>query len=384
MLCAQCLRRLDTSAQSCPACMADPLLGGRYRLDRPLGEIRGESSYRATRVEDALLVRVRAVNLDHSASSNLARAQTAARIAKLEHRGLPRLLEQCELGGEPGRLCLIHEYVRGQTLLEFVLAEPERARDPMWLLNLLSELAGILAYLHGQAPAITHGRIAASTVLVVAGPEQRICLLDLQLSPSTSPAADLRALGVLLASLVSLPSLAMGEGTNEVLAEILASSSEPPPRWREHVDSQFASLIERMLANDAAHQISSAALREAAAELVRARVAEERRSPPTLARPLRPTPRFVMLESVPNPDGSVRQAAVPVSPSHSRAAARRSGEDVPVMRPDELSRELSQAYRATAQLEQQKQKQNVFARVAVVLLVAILAALATYLAMHPK
>jgi serine/threonine protein kinase len=357
--------------------MADPLLGGRYRLDRPLGEIRGESSYRATRVEDALLVRVRAVNLDHAGSSNLEQAQTAARIAKLEHRGLPRLIEQCEVGGEPGWLYLIHEYVRGQTLLEFVLAEPARARDSVWLLNLLSELAGILAYLHGQSPALAHGQITGNTILVGAGPEQRISLLDLNLSGSANPAADLRALGVLLTSLVSL-----GEGTNEVPAEALASPTEPPPRWREHVDSQLASLLERMLANDPAHQITSVALREAVAELVRVRGAEERRSPPTLARPLRPTPRFVMLESVANPDGSVSQAARPVPRSGSRAGVRRASEDIPVMRPDELSRELSQAYRATAQLEQEQQKQSALARVAVVLLVAILAALATYLAMR--
>lgn len=366
MLCAQCLRRLDTSAQWCPACSADPLLGGRYRLDRPLGEIRGESSYRATRVEDALLVRVRAVNLDHAAHGSEV-GQAAARIATLEHRGLPRLIEQCEIGGEHGRMCLIHEYVRGQTLLEFVLAEPERARDPVWLLHLLSELATALAYLHGQSPAIAHGQISTNTILVG---DQRVCLLDLQLSGSASPAADLRALGVLLASLLA------GEGGRA------STPAEPPARWREHVDSQFASLLERMLANDPQHQISSIALCEAVAELVRVRSVEERRSPPTLARPLRPTPRFVMLESVPNPDGSVTRAARAVPSTGSRAGARRPSEDIPVMRPDELSRELSQAYRATEEFEQQEHKQHVYARAAVALLVAIIAALATYLAMR--
>lgn len=375
MLCAQCLRRLDTSAQWCPACKADPLLGGRYRLDRPLGEIRGESSYRATRVEDALLVRVRAVSLEHAAAG-----ESAAKLAKLEHRGLPRLIEPCEVTGEHRRLCLVHEYVRGRTLREFVLAEPERSRDPGWLLNLLSELASVLAYLHRQSPAIAHGQISASSILVGTGPDQRICLLDLQLSGSASPAADLRALGVLLASLLA------GEGgrssSPDENTEVSATPTEPPARWREHVDSQFAGLIERMLANDPAHQITSVALHEAVAELVRARGVEERRSPPTLARPLRPTPRFVMLESVPNPDGSVSQAARPVPRTSTRVGARRASDDIPIMRPDELSRELSQAYRATAQLEQQQQKQHVVARVAVALLVATIVALATYFAMH--
>lgn len=380
MLCAQCLRRLDTSAQWCPSCMADPLLGGRYRLDRPLAEFRGESSYRATRVEDALLVRVRAVKADHAAR------ETAARIAKLEHRGLPRLLEQCETVGEHGRLYLVHEYVRGQTLLEFALAEPERSRDPAWLLQLLSELASVLAYLHGQSPAIAHGQISVKTILVGAGADQRICLLDSTLSGATSsagaisPAADMRALGVLLASLLT------GKAGHAETRETGETPTEPPARWREHVDSQFASLLERMLANDPDHQITSVALRESVANLVRARGVEERRSPPTLARPLRPTPRFVMLESVPNPDGSVSQTSRPVPRTGSRAAARRPSEDIPVMRPDELSRELSQAHREfeqLEQLEQQKQKQHAFARVGVALLVAMIAAFATYLlAMH--
>jgi serine/threonine protein kinase len=348
--------------------MAEPLLGGRYRLDRPLGETRDESSYRATRVEDALLVRVRAVSIDHAASS--------AGLAALEHRGVPRLIEQCQTSGEHGRLWLIHEYVRGRTLLEFMLAEPQRARDPLWVLPVLSELAAVLAYLHGQSPAIAHGQISANTILIGSGPDQRVCLLDVQLRGSASPAADLRALGVLVASLM------VGHDEQAEHAELSMPSTEPPPRWREHVDRQLASLIERMLANDSTHQITSGALHEAVAELVRARGADERRSPPTLARPLRPTPRFVMLESVANPDGSVSQTARPVPPTVSRIAVRRRSEDIPVMRPDEHSRELSQAHRASVQLEQEQQKQHVFTRVLVALLVAVVAALATYLAIR--
>jgi serine/threonine protein kinase len=326
--------------------MADPLLAGRYRLDRPLGEAHGESSYRATRVEDALLVRARAVTRENADISGL------SRIAKLVHPSLPRMIEHCEITGQPDRLWLIHEYVRGRTLSEFVLAEPVRAHDPAWLLGLLVDLAGALAYLHEQAPAVAHGRISADTVLVGAGPEQRICLLDLQLSGSASPAADMRALGVLLTSLLV----------------------DPP------ADRQLAALIERMLAEDPEQQITSAALREAAAGLARTRNGEERRSPPTLAPQRRPTPRFVMLEQVANPDGSVSQTSRPVPAAGSGGGRRRSSQDIPVMRPDELSRELSQAHQATAALEQRRRKQIALARVAVVVVVAMIAALATYAA----
>jgi hypothetical protein len=356
MLCAQCLRRLDTSVQRCPACMADPLLAGRYRLDRTLEETAGESSYRATRVEDALLARARAVNLDHSSPREQLRA-TVARISKLEHRGLPRMIEHCEIGGETERLWLIHEYVRGRTLAELVLAEPERKRDPVWLLGVLAELAAVLGYLHEQSPAVAHGQISANSILVGDGPELRVCLLDLQLSAqvleSGSPAADVRALGSLLSS------------------------------WDVgHGDRQLALLIERMLAEDPERQITSAGLREAVAGLVRARGYEDRRSPPTLALVRRPTPRFVRLEQVHGPDGSVSQTSHPVPPTSSRVGARRPSGDIPIMRPDELSRELSQAHHASAEIEQRERKQLVFARVGVALLVAMITALVTYLAMH--
>jgi serine/threonine protein kinase len=266
------------------------------------------------------------------------------------------MIEHCEIAGETEHLWLIHEYVRGRTLAELVLAEPERKRDPAWLLGILAELAAVLAYLHEQSPAMAHGQISASSILVGDGQDLRVCLLDLQLSQPASPLADLRALGSLLVS------------------------------WdANHVDSQLASLIERMLAEDPERQITSAELREAVAMLIRLRGYEDRRSPPTLALTRRPTPRFVRIEQVQGPDGSVSQASHPVPPTSSRAAGHRGSGDVPIMRPDELSRELSQAHHASVEQEQQEQrahKQLAFARVAVALLVALITGLVTYLAMH--
>lgn len=50
------------------------------------------------------------------------------------------------------------------------------------------------------------------------------------------------------------------------------------------------------------------------------------------------------------------------------------------MRPEDLSRELSQAFRVSAALEERQRKQLAFARVLVVLISATIAALATYIA----
>lgn len=348
MLCAKCLRRLDTGAQRCPTCGGDPLLGGRYRLDRPLAEAPHESSYRATRVEDGLLVRARAVDVGRAGSSS---RDAAARITKLEHRCLPRALEHCEIDG---RLWLVHEYVRGRTLAEFALAEPLRAREPAWSSELLAELAGALAYLHAQTPPIAHGQISTQTIWVADGNDPRFRLLDLQLSDVCRPTDDVRSLGVVIRGLLG----------------------------SETVDDPLRDLLARMLASDSAQRITSAQLQEASAQLVRARPADDRRHPPTLGRARRPTPRFTMLETVANPDGGVSQVSRPVPATSVRMSARRRGDDIPLIRPDELSRELSQAYRATAAFEERQRKQLAIARVAVVILVATIAALATYLAMR--
>ncbi len=348
MLCAQCLRRLDTGAQRCPACGGDPLLGGRYRLDRPLAEGPSESSYRATRVEDGLLVRVRAVDVARASLDAGSLREAAAQITKLEHRCLPRALEHCEI---EGRLWLVHEYVRGRTLAELATDEPLRVREPVWSSAVLAELASVLTYLHARVPAIAHGQISAANIWVADGSEPRFCLLDLQLANTGSPAADVRALG-------------------SVLERLLVDGP---------IDPGLVGLLDRMRGEQ---PITAAALADAVAGLARSRRPDEHRHPPTLARPRRPTPQFMMLETVSNPDGSVTQAARPVPPAKSRVATRRRGDDIPLVRPDELSRELSQAYRATAAFEERQRKQLAVARVAVVLVVAMIAALATILAMH--
>jgi hypothetical protein len=61
---------------------------------------------------------------------------------------------------------------------------------------------------------------------------------------------------------------------------------------------------------------------------------------------------------------------------------RAQSPDIPIMRPEDLSRELSQAYQATAALELRQRKRLSFARVLVVLIAAMIAALTTYLAAH--
>lgn len=338
--------------------MGDPLLDGRYRLDRPLVETDARASvYRATRVDDGLLVRVCALQLD--ATELEPRRQAATRAATFEHPKLPQLLA-CVTTGERC-LWLIYEHVPGPTLTELLAGEPERWRESAVVLELLAGIADALAYLH--AHGLAHGGIVAASL-------SGRGLLDARLEPlaSASAPADVSALGWLFAA--------------------AASGSQPgslAPSWRDTIeDGALVALIDRMLAPDPDQRIASQTLREAAHGLLRVRkVSDDRRSPPTLPRASRPTPRFMMLEPPsPSPSPRVGSAGQTSSRTGVTALSRKRDDDVPVMRPEDLSRELSQAYRATAATEERRRKHDIVLRAVVVLLAAIIAGLATYIVLR--
>lgn len=383
MVCAKCLRQIDAGAQRCPACEGIPIVMGRYRLDRTLRDDPGAVSYRATRIEDGLLVR----------AHMLTRGQTEAPAHRqvldhsaLDHPALPQELD-AELDLDRACVWLIREHIRGETLAALLEAGAERVREPDHVLQILADVADALAYLHGQQPPVVHGCISPTTILArdEARTSTTICvvsLLDMPASWDTqSPAADVRALGRVGAALLSLESSA----------------------WPSHQRKGLAALIERTQSPNPPQAITSAELRDAIVELRTclpdpAKPEREPRSPPTTARPTTPAPRFMMLEpgrpsrpsrpSVP----SVKIPKAPLDPSRQRVTSRSLGTfhghrskpslDIPVMRPEDLSRELSQAYQATAALEDRQRKRLSFARVLVVLIAAMIAALTTYLAMH--
>ncbi|KIG15776.1 serine/threonine kinase [Enhygromyxa salina] len=409
----------------------------RYRLDRQLRDEPNAAGYRATRTDDALLVRALALTVQDAPLIEPALADTTARLRALQHPALPREIEiELEHTIETGhaRLWLIREQVRGETLAERL--EAGGPREPGFALRVLLGVAEALAYLHAQRPPIMHGRISPTTILIRDESRRHtnphgICLLDLQAtlaSPSDalSPATDLRDLGLVGAALLELDTSA------------LSSGEAPGPRadgLRAPLHSgqvaALATLVERMLEPDPSLRITSAELRDALTALQSSTPSRERRaSPPTAARATTPGPRFMMLEPTTpgprfmmlepttpgrpgrpsrpdnnprsnanrstNPSASGRgpqaraEASRPVRPrtasrslgSFHAHLAKPQGPDIPIMRPEELSRELSQAYQATAALQDRQRKRLSVARVLVVLVAAMIAALTTYLAIH--
>lgn len=359
MLCARCAREVAAGAQRCPTCSCDPLLDRRYRLDRRLGNDSIGISYRATRIDDATLVRARSCMLRHWPSEP-ERAGGLAQLRELDHPSLPRWLDDFVLGeGSLATLWSIHEHVAGQTLAEALAAAPEHRLEQARVIGLVRDLADALAYLHERPEPLIHAALSPMRVLLRSDGRQA-CLLDLgcahpivhgasnrgladalawvtpeQRFADPTPASDVWALGAIAIVALSGASLSSLRDSQQRLC------------WRERISvtPELAALLERMLEIDPQRRITAIELRDALDRLP---------SPPVRARP--------------------RARGMP-------QASERSA-DAPIMRPDELSRELSQAHHVATTLAQQQRTKLVLARVVVGLVTAVIAAVATCVALQ--
>lgn len=356
MICARCAREVAAGAQRCPSCAGDPLLDGRYRLDRQLANDSIGVSYRATRVDDATLVRARSCML-RRLPDEPERSARLAMLRELDHRSLPRWLDSIVVGeGSLAMLWTIHEHAAGQSLTEALAAAPERRFDQARTVAMMRDLADALAYLHEQPTPLIHGALAPAHVQLRVR-DRPAWLLDLGCAPAVVHGASNRGLADALA--YSAPEQLHGDPTtaSDVWAlgaiAIVALSgarlsglrdASQRLRWRDRVrvTPELAALLERTLEPDPARRITAARLRHALDRLPVGNVAAVQRAEVTPARP--------------------------------RAS------DVPIMRPDELSRVLSQADHAASTLARQRRTRLVVARVLVAIVTALIAGLATWVA----
>jgi serine/threonine protein kinase len=380
MICARCARQVAAGAFECPNCGSDPLLDGRYRLDRELASDPLGASWQATRIEDELLVRARAC-LVRRLGDGPEIDDRLARIRSLEHAALPRRLDAFVRGeASLATHWLIDEHIVGPTLASAITAAPERRLEQRRVVTILRELGDLLAHLQRQPVPIVHGAMTPELILLGSG-ERGACLLDLGLASAGTHASGTRGLADSLgfaapeqlyadataaADVWALGAIAVVALSGARLASLRDSTSAL--RWREHVEisTSLAAVLERMLDPDPERRIRAAELVGALTELDHPEPSTSRQHPWTPNRA---------------PHTGLTAPPKPVAPRSAAAAQRNAKPDVPVMRPDELSRELSQAHQATVALEQQQRSQLVLARVLVVVVAALIAALTTYIAL---
>ncbi|MCA9684080.1 MAG: hypothetical protein KC457_17905, partial [Myxococcales bacterium] len=138
MICAACAETVEVTDAGCPLCGNDPVLDGRYRLDAVLAHSSAGVSYRATRLDDSLLVRALVRDVDLQQDDPMLRSR---QLRALDQPRLPRCIDVFELRqGERHRLWVVHDFVRGTSLAE--IAQP---LDKDELLATLDEATAMLA-----------------------------------------------------------------------------------------------------------------------------------------------------------------------------------------------------------------------------------------------
>lgn len=419
MICAECAEEVDDGVRRCPACSGDPLLGGRHRIDAIEQIDALGTTYRATRVADGTPLWLRELPFRRGPGDpGSSLEHEAERLATLQHPALPSWIEHLvRRDGRTGSLWIVQAAVPSTPLARLAR---ERSFDASEVLARLEPLADLLRYLHRQTPPVVHGGITPNSVVEQietrrASPSEAIRLLlvgfntigtDRQISPATG--SGVQAVARVMASMAPEQFFGRAEPATDVwglglIAIVLLTGSTPlelrdPDHrllWRERVaiDESLAELLDGMLHRDPERRPSAAelckrigALRRSQRTTVRIPRDElddrdhdrDRDRPLAIAGSIgRRSPEADSQPSTSRPARThrVRDTGPPVR----RTRRSASSEDVPVMRPADLSRELSQAVHATAQLDGRKRRRVTAARVIVVLVVALITVLTLWL-----
>lgn len=294
MICGHCGEAIEGQPTSCPACEADPLLEGRYRLEAVVGRGAAGITYRAVRLADGQAVAIKEMPF-HRIDSPKVRAlfdRETRVLQQLDHPRIPAYVDHFVAGdGRHRSLYLAQAFIDGPTLAAEMASRRYREDE---VLAIVAEVADILDYLHTLRPPVIHrdlkpGNLMRRThdeaIVLVDFGAVRDALADPAMGGSTvvgtygymapeqyrgdaSPATDLYALGVTAAVLLTRrPADALSERPGAI-------------DWRREVDAHpaTAALLDDLLRSDPIRRPESARVvarraREAIEAIERARMA---------------------------------------------------------------------------------------------------------------
>lgn len=438
MFCAACKREIEQTGdgQACPSCGApawlDAVAGGRLRLDERIEQDGVSACYDATWFDGdhERPVRARYVSFRVRADEDEDEPDfegLLARRAAFEHPTLPTWIGARTVRVKhSGELWIVHARVDGLTI-----EDPEfvRPSGQLQVLAMLNELSVLLAQLHAADPPLVHGKLSPKTILRRAE-DRRFMVLDLGTNVSTlpdvvarsskqandlirsapelvftdpSPASDVWGLG--LAALVML--------TGATPSELRGTGGRL--RWQDRaaVNPAFGALLERMVAPRPHKRISDGqALAKALSEL-RPQAISQVTDAPTRRMSSEELHSELGISgevnSIYNPaeesgehssqSGTYELASIAGeiggSGSNSGSSSRRSSSssrrhvgssrrrkrdpDAPVMRPEDLSRELSEAQRTILASTKEERKRVEVSQTLIFAAVALMAAGITWL-----
>jgi hypothetical protein len=279
MYCSTCAQ--ETATTPCAECGADPLLRGRYRLERRLGHGVSGTTWGGVRLEDGLPVALKESVIRRESADEVVRRleREASILRQLHHPSLPAFVEQFETSsGRTRSWWLVMELIEGVDL-DRGLDTHRYTEDEV--LVVIDELCEVLTYLHGLSPPVIHRDLKPGNV--IRATDGRLVLVDFgsvrdvlggelggqtvagtfgymapeQFAGEAGPQTDLYGLGALAVALLT--------------REDPARLQDPQGRllWRSHasVSAPTARLLDGLLAPDPTK-------RPASAEEVRRRIRE--------------------------------------------------------------------------------------------------------------
>lgn len=280
MLCIACGQATDTTP--CTACGDEPRLDGRWSLLEVLGQGANGTTYKAVDADGHTVAAKESTLKTTDPEKVRELVEREARVLRqLTHDGVPSYVE--EIWHQHGRsrsLFLLQEFVEGVDL-QHRLDDHRYSEDEV--LDLLDELAGILAHLHGRQPPIIHRDVKPSNVM--RRPDGRHVLLDFgsvrdvlkdahlggstvagtfgfmapeQFAGDASPQSDLYALGALAVALLTRQDparlqrpdrsvgwhdhVAVSDGMTRLVDELLALEPAGRPASAQAVKDRIAAV----------------------------------------------------------------------------------------------------------------------------------------------
>lgn len=171
--CAGCGGPAEPGAP-CPACGGDPLLDGRFRFDAVIGRGGTGTTWRATRLEDGLVVAVKAQPLAADRKASELEDRELRVLREIDHPQLPRLLEVVSRGvGHQRVRYLVQTFMDGEDLS---VALQRKRFTAVEVAALMRSALEPLGWLHALSPPVVHRDVKPANLIL--RPDGSVALVD--------------------------------------------------------------------------------------------------------------------------------------------------------------------------------------------------------------